>query len=394
MKTIAIIPAGGAGRRLKSHVAKQYLLLDSLPVLVHTLKVFQESDLIDEIILALPTEDIIHVRQDLIEKYGLTKVKNVVTGGRERQDSVNNCLLSIQEKVEIVVVHDAVRPFVTAELIRKVIETSIISGSAVAGVKVKDTIKEIQKGNIIWSTLPRENIWLAQTPQAFQFNILKEAYRMAYEEKFYGTDDASLVERMGKEVVMVESSYDNIKITTHDDMFMADALMKKNNKTLSRTGFGYDSHRLVSDRKLILGGLEISFDKGLKGHSDADVLVHAICDALLGAAGEGDIGGHFPDTNAEYKDISSLILLERVKTLIASKGFSIINIDATVVMEAPKLAPHADKMIANIAGVLKISKDHVNIKAKTNEGMGFAGRGEGVAVFAVATLGERKKDVK
>jgi 2-C-methyl-D-erythritol 4-phosphate cytidylyltransferase/2-C-methyl-D-erythritol 2,4-cyclodiphosphate synthase len=390
MKTVAIIPAGGAGRRLKSHVAKQYLLLDSLPVLVHTLKAFQASELIDEIILALPTEDIIHVRQDLIEKCGLTKVKNIVAGGNERQDSVNNCLLSIKEKCDIVVVHDAVRPLVTAELIRKVIETSIIAGSAVAGVKVKDTIKEIQNENIIWSTLPRENIWLAQTPQAFQFNILKEAYRMAYEEKFYGTDDASLVERMGKEVIMVESSYDNIKITTHDDMLMAGALMKKSNKTLSRTGFGYDSHRLVSDRKLILGGVEIPFDKGLDGHSDADVLVHAICDALLGAAGEGDIGRHFPDTNPEYKDISSLILLESVKKLIASKGYSIMNIDATIVMEAPKVAPHADKMIANIVGVLKISKDHVNIKAKTNEGMGFTGKSEGVAVFAVAALSEGK----
>ncbi|MDI6743703.1 MAG: 2-C-methyl-D-erythritol 4-phosphate cytidylyltransferase [Smithella sp.] len=390
MKTVAIIPAGGAGRRLKSHVAKQYLLLDSLPVLVHTLKAFQASELIDEIILALPTEDIIHVRQDLIEKYGLTKVKNIVAGGNERQDSVNNCLLSIKEKCDIVVVHDAVRPLVTAELIRKVIETSIIAGSAVAGVKVKDTIKEIQNENIIWSTLPRENIWLAQTPQAFQFNILKEAYRMAYEEKFYGTDDASLVERMGKEVIMVESSYDNIKITTHDDMLMAGALMKKSNKTLSRTGFGYDSHRLVSDRKLILGGVEIPFDKGLDGHSDADVLLHAICDALLGAAGEGDIGRHFPDTDPEYKDISSLILLDSVKKLIASKGYSIINIDATIVMEAPKVAPHADKMIANIADVLKISKDHVNIKAKTNEGMGFTGKSEGVAVFAVAALSEGK----
>jgi 2-C-methyl-D-erythritol 4-phosphate cytidylyltransferase/2-C-methyl-D-erythritol 2,4-cyclodiphosphate synthase len=260
----------------------------------------------------------------------------------------------------------------------------------VAGVKVKDTIKEIQNENIIWSTLPRENIWLAQTPQAFQFNVLKEAYRMAYEEKYYGTDDASLVERMGKEVIMVESSYDNIKITTHDDMLMAGALMKKSNKTLSRTGFGYDSHRLVSDRKLILGGVEIPFDKGLDGHSDADVLVHAICDALLGAAGEGDIGRHFPDTNPEYKDISSLILLESVKKLIASKGYSIMNIDATIVMEAPKVAPHADKMIANIVGVLKISKDHVNIKAKTNEGMGFTGKSEGVAVFAVAALSEGK----
>jgi 2-C-methyl-D-erythritol 4-phosphate cytidylyltransferase/2-C-methyl-D-erythritol 2,4-cyclodiphosphate synthase len=392
MKTVAIIPAGGAGRRLKSHVVKQYLLLDSLPVLVHTLKAFQASELIDEIILALPDEDIIHIRQDLIEKYGLTKVKYVVAGGKERQDSVNNCLLFIKEAVDIVVVHDAVRPFVTVELIRKVIETSIISGAAVAGVKVKDTIKEIQNDNIIWSTLPRENIWLAQTPQAFQFNVLKEAYRMAYEEKYYGTDDASLVERMGKEVIMVESSYDNIKITTHEDMLIAEAFMGSKNTAGFRSGFGYDSHRLVPERKLILGGVEIPFDKGLHGHSDADALIHAICDALLGAGGAGDIGRHFPDTDPEYKDISSMILLEKVSNIIKKKGFSINNIDVTVIMETPKLAPYSEQIVSNMARVLNISENCVNLKAKTNEGMGFVGRNEGVAVFATAMLTKRKKN--
>ena len=390
MKTVAIIPAGGAGKRLKSHIAKQYLLLDSMPVLVHTVKAFQESDAIDEIIMALPPDDLVGIRQDLIEKYALSKVTQVVAGGNERQDSVKNCLAAIADKCDLVVVHDAVRPFVTGELIGRVIGAAADTGAAVAGVKVKDTVKEVKPGNIISATVPRDNLWLTQTPQAFQFGILKEAYRRAGEEKFYGTDDASLVERMGQEVTMVESSYENIKITTNEDMSIADALMKKRNKSGYRTGFGYDSHRLVPDRKLILGGVEIPFHKGLLGHSDADVLLHAICDALLGAAGAGDIGRHFPDTNPEYKDISSLILLERVKKLIATKGFSIVNIDATVVMEAPKLAPHADKMVANIAGVLKIAKDHVNIKAKTNEGMGFVGRSEGVAVFAVAALSEGK----
>lgn len=390
MKTVAIIPAGGAGRRLKSNIPKQYLLLDSSPVLVHTLNAFQESELIDEIILALPAEDITHVWQNLIEKNRLVKVKNVVVGGNQRQDSVNNCLLSIKEECDIVVVHDAVRPFVTAELIRKIVETSVIVGAAVAGVKVIDTIKEIQNDNKVRSTIPRENIWIAQTPQAFKYDLLKEAYRLAYEQKFYGTDDASLVERMGREVTMVESSYQNIKITTNEDMSVAEALIKKKNKTGYRTGFGYDSHKLVHERKLVLGGVQIPFDKGLKGHSDADALVHAICDALLGAAGAGDIGRHFPDTNPEYKDVSSMILLERVKDLIGLKGFFINNIDATLVLEAPKLAPHADEMVANIARVLKISKDKVNIKAKTNEGMGFIGRNEGVAVFAVALLSVRK----
>ena len=392
MKTVAIIPAGGVGKRLKSHIAKQYLILDSLPVLVHTLKVFQNSKNIDEIIIALPPEDLVYMRQELIEKYGLTKVINAIAGGNERQDSVRNCLMAIQENCDIVVIHDAVRPFITQELIKQVLDAAKTTGAAVAGVKTKDTIKEIKENNMIGATVPRNNLWLAQTPQAFKFELLKEAYQRAYEEKFYGTDDASLVERQGKEVKMIEGFSENIKITTNEDMQTADALMKKRNKSDHNSGFGYDSHRFAANRKLILGGVEIPFDKGLSGHSDADALVHAICDAVLGATGAGDIGRHFPDTDSEYKNISSMILLERVKKIIGANRFAINNVDATVVMEAPKLAPYADKMVSNIARVLKIPESCVNIKAKTNEGMGFTGRNEGVAVFAVAALTERKKD--
>lgn len=392
MKTVAIIPAGGAGKRLKAHVAKQFLLLDTLPVLVHTLKVFQESAQIDDIILALPADDLVSVRQELIEKYGLTKVTRVVAGGNERQDSVRNCLMVIEGKCDLVVIHDAVRPFVTEELVRQVIDAARDEGAASAGVKTKDTIKETKEGNMVLSTVPRHNLWLTQTPQAFKFGLLKEAYKVAYDENYYGTDDASLVERMGKEVKMIEGSYENIKITTNEDMLMADALINKKNKISFRTGFGYDSHRFAEDRKLILGGVEIPFDKGLYGHSDADALIHAICDALLGAAGAGDIGRHFPDNDPEYKNISSMILLERVNKIIKAKGFFINNIDATVVVEHPKLAPYAAKMVANIARVLKIPEDCINIKAKTNEGMGFTGRNEGVAVFATAAVTERKND--
>lgn len=392
MKTIAVIPAGGAGKRLKSHVAKQYLLLDGVPVLAHTLRVFQNSKDIDEIILALPEEDIVHIRQELVEKYGLTKVTRTVSGGKERQDSVHNCLNAIEGICDVVVVHDAVRPFVTEELIARVVEAARAEGAAVAGVRIKDTIKNVRDDDTIATTVPRENLWAAQTPQAFQYELLKEAYRAADREKFYGTDDASLVERLGKEIKMVEGASENLKITTNEDMRIAGALMKNRIQGSMRSGFGYDSHRFAADRKLILGGVEIPFDKGLQGHSDADVLVHAICDALLGAAAAGDIGRHFPDSNSEYKNISSLILLERVKAIIEEKGFSIINIDATVVLETPKLAPHTDAMVSNIARVLKVSKDCVNIKAKTNEGMGFTGRNEGVAVFAVTALTERKNN--
>lgn len=392
MKTVAIIPAGGAGKRLKSHIAKQYLLLNSLPVLIHTLKVFQNSKNIDEIVLALPPEDLIHIRQELAEKYFLTKVTNVVAGGNERQDSVRNCINVIQDKCDLVVIHDAVRPFVTEKLIQDVIDSALITGAAVTGVNVKDTIKEIKEDNMVGTTVPRNNLWLTQTPQAFRFELLKEAYKAAYDENFYGTDDASLLERMGKKVKMVEGSYENIKITTNEDMIIADALMKKRNKECFRSGIGYDSHRFAADRKLILGGVEIPFDKGLYGHSDADALIHAVCDALLGAAGAGDIGRHFPDNDPEYKDISSSILLKRVKKIIEANKFTINNIDATVLMEKPKLLPYAAQMVSNIASVLNIPEASVNIKAKTNETMGFIGSNEGVAVFAVATLTERKKD--
>jgi 2-C-methyl-D-erythritol 2,4-cyclodiphosphate synthase len=175
-------------------------------------------------------------------------------------------------------------------------------------------------------------------------------------------------------------------------MMIADALMKKGNKISLRTGFGYDSHRFAVDRKLILGGVEIPFEKGLYGHSDADALIHAICDALLGAVGAGDIGRHFPDNDPQYKNVSSMILLEAVKKIIDTRGFSINNIDATVVMETPKLAPYTAEMISNIASALNIAGTAVNIKAKTNEGMGFAGRNEGIAVFATVAVTERKND--
>jgi 2-C-methyl-D-erythritol 4-phosphate cytidylyltransferase/2-C-methyl-D-erythritol 2,4-cyclodiphosphate synthase len=198
---------------------------------------------------------------------------------------------------------------------------------------------------------------------------------------------------MGKDVKMVEGFYENIKITTNEDMQTADALMKRKTKSaLPRVGLGYDSHRFAENRKLILGGVEIPFDKGLQGHSDADAVIHAVCDALLGAAAAGDIGRHFPDNDPQYKNISSMILLEKVGKIIREKGFAVNNIDVTILMEAPKLAPHAAGMVANIARVLKIDADCVGIKAKTNEGMGFVGRGEGVAVFAAATLNERKKN--
>jgi 2-C-methyl-D-erythritol 4-phosphate cytidylyltransferase/2-C-methyl-D-erythritol 2,4-cyclodiphosphate synthase len=388
MRTVAIISAGGAGKRLKAYVAKQYLLLNRVPILVHTLKIFQKLKAIDDIILVLPPDDLVSVRQELIDKYELTKVTSIVAGGKERQDSVRNGLAAIDGKCELILVHDAVRPFVTEKVIRRVAAAAKATGAASLGVKAKDTIKETGKNDIVTVTIPRHNLWLTQTPQAFKLDILKKAYKKAYDEKFYGTDDASLVERMGIKVKMIAGSYDNIKITTPEDLVMAKAFIKSKSgdEIQTRIGCGYDSHRFVTGRKLILGGVEIPFKQGLQGHSDADALIHAICDALLGAAGSGDIGRHFPDTDPQYKDISSRVLLGRVRNVVAAKGFTINNIDATIIMEKPKVTSFVDKMIANIAKVLKIPAADINIKAKTNEGMGFVGRGEGIAVSAVVTL--------
>ena len=394
MKTVAIIPAGGSGKRLGSEIAKQYLSLQSLPVLVHTLLVFQKSDLINEIVLVVPADDLAFVRDRIVHQYELRKVSTVVAGGRERQDSVRNGFSAITKACDVVIIHDGVRPFVTQDMIARVAKAAVEDGAAAIGVRAKDTIKEATAENVVTATLPRSNLWQTQTPQAFQYDLLRRAFTQAGDDGYYGTDDASLVERTGTKVRMVAGSYENIKITTPEDLIVAEALMKERmkGKIAYRSGLGYDSHRFAPGRKLILGGVEIPCDRGLTGHSDADALLHAVCDALLGMAGGGDIGRHFPDTDPAYKNISSLVLLERVKHIIESKGLSINNIDATVMLEKPKLAPYAEAMVASIAKTLDIPETAVSVKAKTNEGMGFVGREEGIAVLAIATGVERMKN--
>ncbi|NLN38838.1 MAG: 2-C-methyl-D-erythritol 4-phosphate cytidylyltransferase [Smithella sp.] len=394
MKTMAIIAAGGSGKRLGADISKQYLSVGGLPVVVRTLRVFECSERVSGIVLVAPQSDLDFVREHIVEKYGITKVAAVVAGGTERQDSVQNALAALAGPCDMVIVHDGVRPFVTGEMIKQVVEAAGQTGAASIGVAAKDTIKETNDDNLVTATIPRGRLWLVQTPQAFRHELLVRAHARAKEDGFYGTDDASLVERIGVPVRMIAGSYENIKITTPDDLKIARALMSETmtSRTTFLSGIGYDSHRFAPGRKLILGGVEIPFDKGLAGHSDADALLHAVCDALLGMAGAGDIGRHFPDDDEAYRGISSLILLERVGAIIAGKGVSIGNIDVTVMTQQPKLAPYAGAMTANIARVLKIPEASVNIKAKTNEGMGFVGRAEGLAVLAVVSGMERSKN--
>lgn len=384
MNVWAIIPAGGTGERMGGKSPKQFMPLGGVPILVHTLRVFERSSAVDRVVLAVP-EGSIAATAELTAAHGCSKVARIIPGGRQRQDSVRNGLAAVGDACDIVVVHDGVRPFIDAKLVDLAVSVAGRAGAVVVGVPVKDTVKQTGSDDKIAATLDRKTLWIAQTPQVFKRKILEEAYRRAYAEAYCGTDDASLVERLGVPVAMIRGGYDNIKITTPEDLAYGEYLLSKGRQVM-RTGTGYDSHRLVEGRKLILGGVEIPFERGLVGHSDADALVHAVIDALLGAMGQGDIGKHFPDTDPAYKGISSLKLLDRIGNLLAEMRFRILNIDAGIILERPKLAPFTDSMRENIARSLDIPVALVNIKAKTNEGMGFVGRGEGVAVFAVATI--------
>lgn len=269
----------------------------------------------------------------------------------------------------IVLIHDGARPFVSRQVIDNVLRMTCQTGAAVAAVPVKDTIRKKQE------TLDRSELYAVQTPQGFFLDEILEAYRKADAEGMNGTDDASIAEYSGRQVSIAEGDYANIKITTREDLPMS-----------FRSGTGYDVHRLVTGRKLILGGVDIPYDLGLDGHSDADVLVHAIMDALLGAAALGDIGRHFPDTDPAYKGADSLKLLEHVGGLLSDAGYQICNIDAVIIAQRPKLAPFIGEMERNIASALGIENDQVNVKATTTEKLGFEGRQEGISSQAVCMI--------
>jgi 2-C-methyl-D-erythritol 4-phosphate cytidylyltransferase len=227
VKTIAIIVAAGLGTRMGRTLSKQYLMLDNKPILVHTLKIFEKASTVDQIIVVVPNQDISYVRQEIIEFYEISKIQRVISGGKERQDSVNNGLKEIPSSTDIVLIHDGVRPFVSEDLINISVTTALEKGAVTLGVPVKDTIKSADANGLVSGTLQRDTLWLTQTPQVFKNEIIQEAYKKAYDHGYYGTDDASLVERMGVNVAMIKGSYDNIKITTPDDLHLGEFLLHK-----------------------------------------------------------------------------------------------------------------------------------------------------------------------
>ena len=390
-----IVPAAGCGRRMAAGVNKVFLELDGVPILIHNLKELSKIDFIVKVIIVVKRDELTTVKE-MLDNYAAQYSANLncelVVGGEERQDSVINALALVEER--FVAVHDAARPFATLTVFERVLAAAKISGAAVAGVAMKDTVKVVDGSQQVISTMERSTLRAIQTPQIFETVLLKNAYALVRQKGINVTDDAGAVEIAGGTVVIAEGDYRNNKITTREDLVWAEELVKEQKRyerlnwkpPLSRTGIGYDVHRFKAGRKLILCGVEIPHIAGLEGHSDADVAVHAIIDALLGAAGLGDIGLHFPDTDDKYKGADSLKLLCVVKELLTNKDWSIGNIDVTIIAEEPKLVRYRGQMTEKLASVLGISVEAVNIKATTNEKMGFLGRSEGVAAHAVAVL--------
>jgi len=390
MTNTAIITAGGSGLRLGSATPKQFLELAGIPVLARTIEVFEKTPAIDQIIVVAPA-DYLKQTRELIQKFQLNKVRRVVSGGKERQDSVKAGLDTISEKEGLVIVHDGVRPFITASIIENCINAAHKSGAALAAVPVSDTIKEANKDATVRRTIDRSCLFQAQTPQVVEIGTMRRAMTTAETRSFIGTDEASLLEEIGIPMTMVEGSERNIKITRPEDLVIAEALLMKNQQkdkktTPFRIGHGYDAHCLVEGRPLILGGVRIDHSHGLLGHSDADVLTHALCDALLGAMAEGDIGRHFPDSDPNYKNINSIKLLCQVMELAREKGLGLVNADITIIAQEPKLAPHFPAMLANLTRACACRPDQINLKATTSEEMGFTGRREGMAGHAVVML--------
>ncbi|MDD4564966.1 MAG: 2-C-methyl-D-erythritol 4-phosphate cytidylyltransferase [Eubacteriales bacterium] len=378
-KVAVIIAAAGSGKRMGGALPKQYLRLGEMSILARAVKAFAELKEV-HLITVVTNEEYMDRCWAELDGLGLmSKINEILPGGKERQDSIYNAVRRLPGEIELVLVHDGVRPFVSEELILRTIKAAKTHGAAAAAVSVKDTIKEA-KENFLIRTLDRKHLYSMQTPQGFHKNLLVRAYEEAYKKNIYGTDDAFLVEKTGQKVYVVKGDYFNIKITTVEDMVFGEALLGGQKEI--RIGTGYDVHKLVQDRKLILGGIDIPFEKGLLGHSDADVLLHAIMDALLGAAALGDIGIHFPDGEDNYRDVSSLLLLTRVGKLLEEKGYCIGNIDAAVIAQRPKIAPYIDEMKIRISEALNIEKNKINIKGTTTEKLGFCGREEGIAAQA------------
>jgi 2-C-methyl-D-erythritol 4-phosphate cytidylyltransferase / 2-C-methyl-D-erythritol 2,4-cyclodiphosphate synthase len=388
MHVTAIIAAAGSGRRLGADAPKQLLDLGGRTMLERSVDAFVSHPRVQDVILVLPADLAANPPAWIRDQKSL----RVTAGGERRQDSVARAFNAVEAGSEVVLIHDAARPFVTPELISSSIDAAARYGAAIVAQPVRDTVKRVRADEgstpTVIETLPRESIFLAQTPQAFRREVLRDAVALG-ESGVEGTDEAALAERAGHPVHIVEGTADNVKITTADDLEAARRRYRSGAAGEGRVGAGYDLHRLVEGRRLVLGGIDVPSDRGALGHSDADVVCHAATDAILGAVSLGDIGRHFPDTDPRWKGASSLELLRHAVDLVGAAGYRLENLDVVVVLERPKIAPYLGRMGERLASVLQVGPDRVSVKGKTNEGVDAVGRGEAIAAHAVALLARR-----
>ena len=427
-RVAAVVVAAGRGERLGAP-EKVLLPLAGKPMLAWSLWALECAAAIGSVIVVAGS----HTREaiaGLVRDGGFAKVHAIVAGGERRQDSVAAGLAALPAGIEIVAIHDAARPLAGSDLFDRCAQSAADHGAAIAATPIADTLKRVDTG-VITGTVDRAGLWAAQTPQAFRLDVLLQA--MAANAGETVTDEARLCEAAGVSVVVVPASSANLKVTHPDDIAVAEALLLARHRdslveaetghgvilsaseesrltaradlttrflvprddaansehrlvAQMRTGIGYDAHRFAPERRLVLGGVEIRHDQGLVGHSDADVLLHAIADAVLGAAALGDIGQHFPPSDERFRDADSQDLLRHVVRLAEEAGWAPGNVDATLLAEAPRIGPHVPLMRERIAACLGISPEAVGVKATTNEGMGAIGRGEGIAAMAIVTL--------
>jgi 2-C-methyl-D-erythritol 4-phosphate cytidylyltransferase / 2-C-methyl-D-erythritol 2,4-cyclodiphosphate synthase len=396
-KITAVVAAGGTGTRMNSSVPKQFLPLAGKPILLHTIRNIAALPDVAQIVIVLP-RDLIPAAEEIVARERLTARLEFTAGGPFRQESVRLGVMRADRAAGLILVHDAVRPLCDPVTMQRVAEAAWKTGAAVPGIPATETIQRVSSRGRVLATPPREELYTIQTPQGFRADILRSALERARVQGFVGTDESSVVRWAGHPVRVVEGSPINIKVTRPLDLVVAEWHLSakegvhaadEERKAMMRIGQGIDYHRLVEGRKLILGGVEIPFEKGLEGHSDADALIHAICDALLGAAALGDIGQHFPDTDPANRGRASLEFLAGIRAKVESAGYVVSNIDATLLAQRPKLAPFMPQMRCNIAGALGIRTAQVSVKATTTEGLNAEGRGEGISAHSIAVISPR-----
>lgn len=383
-RVAAVVVAAGKGQRLAAP-DKVLIPLAGKPMLAWSLLALQHTPEVGAIVIVAGAHTLPQIER-LVRDEGVQRVQAIVPGGERRQDSVAAGLAALPPETEIVLIHDGARPLADADLFTRCALAAAEHGAAIAAIPVADTLKRVTD-RVITATVDRSGLWAAQTPQAFRLELLQRA--LAASGGGDVTDEARICEAAGIPVRAVPASAANLKVTHPEDIAVADALLSaryQHQPPRTRTGIGYDIHRFAPQRALILGGVLIPHPVGLEGHSDADVLLHAIADAILGAAVLGDIGQHFPPSDERFRDADSQDLLREAVRLTREAGWAPTHVDATILAEAPHIGPHAAEMRQRIAACLGIGPDAVSVKATTNEGLGAIGRGEGIAALAMATL--------